>query len=94
MSKELASSTEKLLREYSALVEYWDEEAGDTHELLGARELLVGRTLRSEDQAILGDADRQVIELASGTYENTWDVVMLHKTADLIRGKVLEKKAA
>jgi hypothetical protein len=87
MKNKLTKNIEQSLRSYSALVEYWDEEAGDTHELLGARELLEGRILNPEEQAILEEADRRVIALANESYENTWDVVMLRKTADLIRGK-------
>ena len=97
MKNKLAENIEQSLRSYSALANYWDEEAGDTHEMLSFREYLaendsfLSRDEREKMQAV----DAIVIRLSEDVnVENTWDVVMLRKTADLIRGKVPAKKAA
>jgi hypothetical protein len=94
MSKQLIGSTETLLNEYSALAEYWDEEAGDTHELLGTRELLDGRRLGPHEKARMDATDRRIIALSEARQGNGWDVAMLRKTADLIRRSAAQKQAA
>lgn len=79
--------TEKLLREYLALVEYWALDAGDTHELLGGRELLELRTLTSAQRRQVETADERVLDLADAQHGRGWDVEMLKQTAELIRSR-------
>jgi hypothetical protein len=85
MSKEFQIPTEKLLKGYSVLVEYWSDDAGDTHELLGERELLADRELTKNQRVELDRVDAQVLALAKGIRSQTWDTLMLQKTAELIQ---------
>lgn len=78
------------LRSYSAYVEFWDSEAGDTHELLGGREILRDRAgeLTAADLAVLRRMDERVLSLVDESQSTQgWDVAMLRKTADLIRNE-------
>lgn len=79
---------EHYLLSYSAYVDDWDPEVGDTHVLLGQREILHDRIgeLSREQYRTLWQVDERVLALAQArqTAEN-WDVRMLHQTADLIR---------
>lgn len=86
--------TEKLLREYLALVEYWAPDAGDTHELLGGRELLERRDLTPAQRSQMLEADERVLLLADAQKGGGWDVEMLKQTASLIRESKIERKAA
>lgn len=97
MTKEYQRPTETLLRGYSVLVEYWDEKAGDTHELLGERELLAERDLTAGQKAELTRIDAQVLDLVADIKTETWDTLMLQKTAELIQaeaGKTTLRKTA
>lgn len=85
MNKEFQIPTEKLLRGYSVLVEFWSDDAGDTHELLGERELLAERKLTSAQRSELARIDAQVLALVAAIKTETWDTLMLQKTAELIR---------
>lgn len=85
MSKVYLRSTEELLRGYSVLVEYWSDDAGDTHELLGERELLAERELTDSQIEELGRVDEQVLALVESITTETWDTLMLKKTAELIQ---------
>lgn len=87
MTKAYQRPTETLLHGYSVLVEYWDAEAGDTHELLGERELLAERDLTAEQKMELARIDAQVLDLVAGITTETWDTLMLQKTAELIRAE-------
>lgn len=87
------------LLSYSVYVEQWDEEAGDTHLLLGFREML--RDHASElSAAQLNEmhlVDERVLALvtANSTAQG-WDIAMLRKTAELIeqeRAKALRHAA-
>ena len=95
MKYPLEATTERLLRRYSALTEYWDDEAGDTHVLRDDRELLVGRTLTTEQRQEMARVDTEVLRLVDALPVDAggWDVLMLRKTADLIRAEQ-EKRAA
>lgn len=78
-------TTEKRLREYSALVEFWAPDAGDTHELLGVREVLADAKLTPDESARMAEIDVAVLRLADAAQGDGWDVSMLRKTAELIR---------
>jgi hypothetical protein len=97
MKNKLTENIEQFLRSYSAMVDYWDEEAGDTHQMLSIREYLAEneRTLSIEERAKMQAIDLEVLQLSER--ENNmagWDTQMLHKTADVIRGISSERKAA
>ncbi len=95
MKYPLEATTERLLRQYSALTEYWDDEAGDTHELLGDREMLVGRELTSEQRQEMERVDAKVLRLVDALPSDAegWDVLMLRKTAELIRAGQAKRAA-
>jgi hypothetical protein len=76
------------LREYSAYVEFWDDGAGDTHELLGSREILSARSgeLSAAQIDAMAATDDVVVRLVSDLpATRSWDSVMLNKVADVIR---------
>ena len=78
---------EKHLKSYLALVEYWDAGAGDTHELLGSREILHDRHAELSATAIqrMNAADDRVLSLTNGNSgTDGWDLKMLNETAVLI----------
>jgi hypothetical protein len=87
MSTKLMRPHEKDLRAYSVLVDYWDDESGDTHELLGYRELLhhsLDRLTRPE-RMTLHAVDDKVLDLVAKNPETSgWDIEMLRDTAKLI----------
>jgi len=78
---------EKHLKSYLALVDYWEDGAGDTHELLGVREILHDRSaeLLPSDIKKMQSADDRVLALrAANSDKSGWDVQMLKETAVLI----------
>lgn len=87
MKKQFQTPTERLLTGYSVLVEFWEDGAGDTHELLGERELLAELDLTASQRADLARVDARVLELVDDAKTETWDTLMLKKTADLIRSE-------
>lgn len=95
-----ALSAEKLadyLHEYSVYLEYWSPDEGDSHEMLGAREILgknAGR-LTSADAEELARLDRKAIRLMQ-TYRgrDTWDVKMLRETARLAHEHLTSREAS
>ena len=76
------------LLSYSVYVEQWDEEAGDTHLLLGFREMLRDHaselSAKQLDEMRLVD-DRVLALVAANSTTQGWDIVMLRKTAELIK---------
>ena len=83
MSSQSPTPTESFLREYSALTDYWDPYAGDTHELLGAREVLAQRALNKREIAAMVETDKKVLKLVDALPDDAsgWDVLMLRMTA-------------
>ena len=84
------------LLSYSVYVEQWDEEAGDTHLLLGFREMLRDHaselSAKQLDEMRLVD-DRVLALVAANSTAQSWDIAMLRKTAELIeqeRAKALQ----
>ena len=75
------------LQSYLAFIEYWDAGAGDTHDLLGAREILRDRhsELSIDDALKMKSADDRVLALniANGGKAG-WNVKMLSETSVLI----------
>lgn len=82
------------LREYSGLLESWWPEAGDTHEALGAREILHARLdeLQADELQALRRADALAEGLA-GRYSADigWDTRMLR---DIVRLVETERASA
>ena len=79
------------MRSYLVGIEYWDPEMGDTHEVLGSREVLRDRVgeLSGEQLAQLRRADDQALALVAahrGAAQG-WDIAMLRKTAELIEAE-------
>lgn len=75
------------LREYSGLLESWWPEAGDTHEALGAREILHARLdeLQADELQALQQADALAVGLAGRHSADTgWDARMLRDIARLV----------
>lgn len=90
MNTKLMKQHEQDLRAYSVLVEFWDDEASDTHELLGYRELLhnaLGElsTLQRRQLSRVDDAVLRLVDMSAT--KSGWDVVMLRDTAQLIRNE-------
>ena len=84
------------LRSYSALVDHWDADAGDSHEILGSREVLQERLreLTPPELAQMQSSDDQVLLLARvGGQIPGWDLQMIQQAAELIRGS-RERQAA
>ena len=78
------------LREYSGLLETWWPSAGDTHELLGAREILHSRLgeLGTAELKELHKADARAIELARRhVSDRGWDARMLQSVARVIEAE-------
>lgn len=78
------------LREYSGLLETWWPDAGDTHEALGAREILHARLdeLASDDLQALHRADAMATDLGSRhANDNGWDARMLRVLIHLIESE-------
>lgn len=109
MTTQFQATTEQHLKSYLALVDYWDAEAGDTHELLGSREVLHDRigSLSKRDLQRLMQGDDLVLSLVKSAKDQlkskrpedthislTWDVSMLLKTADLIVSERSSRKLA
>ncbi len=109
MSTQFRTTTEQHLKSYLALVDYWDSDAGDTHELLGSREILHERlaSLSKRDLQRLMQGDDDVLALVKSAKDAlklkrpedshislTWDVSMLFKTADLIVSERSSRKLA
>lgn len=80
-------STVDYLRSYSLDVECWDEDMGDSDQMLGHREVLHAHLaeLSDAEHDQLMQLDARVTALA-GEHSDTpgWDAVMLRKTAELI----------
>lgn len=87
MSSQSPTPTESFLREYLALTDYWEPDAGDTHELLGAREVLTQRKLTVRETKTMEETDKKVLKLVDTLPNDAsgWDVQMLRMTAKLIR---------
>lgn len=90
MTTTLQKKTSDYLLGYSVDVTHWDSEMGDTDQMLGRREILGARQsdLLATELAELHRLDQQVLRLADAhQLEQGWDVLMLQKTADLIRAE-------
>lgn len=76
---------ERYLREYSVDLDFWSSDMGDTHEALGAREILEANkaSLTAAMRHHLDVLDTKAITLLA-TYRGpeTWDVTMLR---DIVR---------
>lgn len=78
------------LREYSGLLDSWWPEAGDTHEILGAREVLHARLveLTADEVAALRRADARAEELARRhAADSGWDATMLRDVVRLVESE-------
>ena len=67
MSTLSATDLEKYLREYSVYLDHWVADKGDSHEMLGAREILQKQiALLSKDQEDeLANLDKKAVLLVS-----------------------------
>ena len=86
----LMNTVEKYLNEYSVYLEYWNEEQGDSHEMLGAREILQRQIRDLSDSQIekLHTLDEKAIELLDNyDGKDTWDVSMLRDCVELAHQK-------
>lgn len=84
----MQKTTTDYLKKYEIYVEYWEDEAGDTHELLGCREILHQRLnqMTSTQLAQLSAVDEQVLRLVQQhPTTQSWDVAMLRQTAALVQ---------
>jgi hypothetical protein len=91
-----AEQIEKYLNEYSLGIDLWDNDAGDTFLILGARELLHGSltNLNQEQLNRLIAVDKKAEKLLldySG--QETFDVKMLNDIVEIVRHGVLSKAA-
>lgn len=87
MEQQQRAPIAQYLREYAALTGMWWPEAGDTHELFAAREVLHNRIgeLSAGRLAELRRIDGTVLALvAEHNDAQGWDIAMLRKTAELI----------
>lgn len=78
---------EKNLHVYSVLVDYWDDEAQDSHEILGYRELLHAQLpdLSQGQRNRLATVDQKVMAIVKANPEmKGWDIEMLRDTVKLI----------
>ena len=83
-------STADYLRSYSLDVECWDEDMGDSDQMLGHREVLHARLneLSVVELAQLTQIDERLVALADEHSETPgWDALMLRKTAELIQSE-------
>lgn len=84
MTTQSPMTSKRALHIYSVEVEQWWDGAGDTDQMLSAREWLEGRfeQLGADDLARLRALDAQVMKLAAQfPVAGSWDVSMLKQTA-------------
>jgi len=87
---------ERNLNGYSAHVELWSPDEGDSFLMLNCRELLGEHIdeLTADQKKRLASVDKQVLTLANAKYEDeTPDVGFLKLTADVIGGRVHRQAA-
>ncbi|MDX5297888.1 MAG: hypothetical protein LPK85_02945 [Gammaproteobacteria bacterium] len=74
------------MRLYSEFVDSWDEDAGDSNLMLGARQVIAERwaELSEADRQIVTNADEKAVSLLSASVMQTYDVEMLRLTVELI----------
>ena len=97
MSKKFPATIDQYLRSYSAYVKYWDEEAGDSDQLLSLREWLEFNSsiMDSSETSEMVSIDDEVLALSkTHAAKGSWDAVMLKQTAELIRQSRQERIAA
>lgn len=90
MSTQSTKPPEKNLHIYSVLVDYWDSEAQDSHEILGYRELLHAQLLdlSQSQRARLAAVDQKVAAIVNANPDmKGWDIEMLRDTAKLIESE-------
>lgn len=88
-----ATELEKYLNEYSVSLEYWSADMGDSHEMLGARELLESNksAMDSAQLSMLSAFDDKA-KLLLDEYKGveTWDVKMLRAAVAITHREVAQ----